>query len=81
MLWGGKIPYMSDTLYAANLSNYYPVLGKASFGDISRAFVLDPLGGDPEPIFPYLAASFIGSIVGLFLTQNESRPTLRDLKH
>ncbi|MHA1889964.1 MAG: hypothetical protein ACTSYS_03160, partial [Promethearchaeota archaeon] len=32
-------------------------------------FLLIPLAGEPEPIFPYLAVSFIGSIIGIELSK------------
>jgi len=77
---GGFTPYASDTAYAANMNPYYPVLGTASFWDVLRAFFLNPLAGDPEPLFPYLAASFMGSIIGIYLTQDQTKPSLHDLR-
>jgi hypothetical protein len=48
----------------------YPL---ASFSDYILLFFLMPLHGIPEPIFPFLAVSFIGNIIGLKLceTPNE----------
>jgi len=37
--------------------------------DFILKFFLLPLAGIPEPIFPFLAVSFIGSIIGLLLCQ------------
>lgn len=48
---------------------YTPVLGQASFWEIIRAPFLTPLAASIEPIFPYLAISFVGSIIGLKLSQ------------
>ncbi len=39
----------------------------ASFGEYVLKFFLLPLGGHPEPIFPFLSVSFIGNIIGLQL--------------
>lgn len=57
--------------FPAHLGDYdisYPRIGEASFGRILLVFILEPLAGFPEPVFPYLAASFIGTILGIFLT-------------
>ncbi len=52
MLWGGNFRTCPIQAYAANLSNYYPVLGKASFGDILRAFVWIPSAVIRNQSFP-----------------------------
>jgi len=57
--------------YPAHLETYYlsyPRIGVDSFGRFILVFFLQPLAGYPEPVFPYLAASFIGTIFGIFLT-------------
>lgn len=57
--------------FPSQLGNYtlsYPVIGVDSFWRFLLVFILEPIAGHPEPIFPYLAASFIGTIFGLFLT-------------
>lgn len=57
--------------YPVQLGDYtlsYPVIGVDSFWRFVLVFFLQPLAGFPEPVFPYLAASFIGTIFGLFLT-------------
>ncbi len=46
----------------------YPRIGEAGFWRILLVFFLEPLAGHPEPLFPYLAASFVGTIFGLFLS-------------
>ncbi len=51
----------------------YPRIGQDSFGRFLLVFFLQPLAGHPEPLFPYLAVSFIGTIFGIFLTMPESR--------
>ncbi|MDZ7820417.1 MAG: hypothetical protein U5N26_00625 [Candidatus Marinimicrobia bacterium] len=51
----------------------YPRIGENPFGYFLLVFFLQPLAGHPEPLFPYLAVSFIGTIFGIFLTMPESR--------
>nr|MDO8111671.1 heparan-alpha-glucosaminide N-acetyltransferase domain-containing protein [Candidatus Sigynarchaeota archaeon] len=64
-------PHGSDPL----LGNGEPVLGLSPWYDHVLYFFLNPIAGAPEPIFPYLAASFIGSIIGIVLSQpRESIP-------
>lgn len=54
----------------------YPRIGEATLGRFILVFFLEPLAGHPEPLFPYLAASFVGTIFGLFLTMpQEQRKT------
>ncbi len=47
----------------------YVYLGKSPWNDYITLFLLGPLAGHPEPVFPYLAASFLGSIVGIWMAQ------------
>ncbi len=57
--------------FPAHLETYYlsyPRLGTDSIWRFLLVFILEPLAGYPEPVFPYLAASFVGTIFGLFLT-------------
>lgn len=49
----------------------YGYLGYDSIWELTRLFFLMPLAGQVEPIFPFLAVSFIGSIIGLFLMKKE----------
>jgi len=48
----------------------YPLEGTSTFGDYILLFLLMPLAGQPEPIFPFLAVSFMGSIIGIWITQD-----------
>ncbi|HUT79713.1 MAG TPA: hypothetical protein VMZ29_00810 [Candidatus Bathyarchaeia archaeon] len=50
-----------------------PWIGSEPFWDIFRAPFLAPLAGSPEPIFPYLAVSFIGSIIGIVISQPKDK--------
>lgn len=51
----------------------YPYIGITPFKDFVILFFLNPIAGHVEPIFPYLAVSFMGSIIGLYLTQEKSQ--------
>ncbi len=46
-------------------------LGYDSFGRLVILFFLNPLAAPVEPIFPFLAVSYIGSIIGLFLIRKQ----------
>ncbi|MBN2157585.1 MAG: hypothetical protein JW776_16175 [Candidatus Lokiarchaeota archaeon] len=49
----------------------YGFLGYTPFWKLVYLWFLAPLAGQVEPIFPYLAVSFIGSAIGLFLVKNQ----------
>ncbi|MBN2157588.1 MAG: hypothetical protein JW776_16190 [Candidatus Lokiarchaeota archaeon] len=49
----------------------YGYLGYDSIWQLTKLFFLMPLAGGPEPIFPFLAVSFVGSVVGLYLTKKQ----------
>jgi len=46
----------------------YAVIGESPVGDIVLNAIMMPLGAMPEPLFPYLAVSFIGSMIGIRMT-------------
>ncbi|MFX0101735.1 MAG: hypothetical protein ACFFCS_19375 [Candidatus Hodarchaeota archaeon] len=48
--------------------NGEPDIRYASFVEIITVFFANVLAGRPEPCFPYLAASFFGSIIGIVLS-------------
>jgi hypothetical protein len=52
----------------------YPLWGTSSAIDHVVLFFLGPLGGQTEPLFPFLAVAFIGSIIGLGLTRDRPSP-------
>jgi hypothetical protein len=54
-----------------HLDVQYGILGYDPFGYIVKLFFLSPLAGQVEPIFPFLAVSYIGSIMGLFLLRKQ----------
>ncbi|MGA1819930.1 MAG: heparan-alpha-glucosaminide N-acetyltransferase domain-containing protein [Thermoplasmatota archaeon] len=56
---------------AGELDVQYPVIGESGIGDILLKTVMFPLGGNPEPLFPFLAIAFIGSIIGLYLCRKD----------
>jgi hypothetical protein len=49
----------------------YGYLGYDSIWHLTLLFFLDPLAGSVEPIFPFLAVSYIGSIIGLLLIRKQ----------
>jgi len=69
LAWGfAKIIIPSFPVQLGNYTLSYPIIGVDSFWRFVLVFFLEPLAGHPEPIFPYLAASFVGTIFGLFLS-------------
>jgi hypothetical protein len=50
-----------------------PWIGSESFWHIFRAPFLTALASPWEPIFPYLAVSFIGSIIGIVISQPKEK--------
>ncbi|MHA1766310.1 MAG: hypothetical protein ACTSVK_08610 [Promethearchaeota archaeon] len=63
-------PYAKDPKTGIIL--LYAYLGKSSFSDVVIRFFLGPLAASWEPVFPYLAASFLGSIIGVYISQDPS---------
>lgn len=51
----------------------YPVFGITPWYGWIEDFLLAPLAKDVEPIFPYLATSFIGSIIGILMAQERKQ--------
>ncbi len=49
----------------------YPYLGKSEWWEFVTLFFFNAFAGREEPIFPYLAVSFIGSIIGIRLSQKK----------
>lgn len=47
----------------------YPYLGESEWWEFITLFFFNAFAGKEEPIFPYLAVSFIGSIAGIILAQ------------
>ncbi|WP_371806743.1 hypothetical protein [Candidatus Lokiarchaeum ossiferum] len=56
--------YPYNDLQYANLANF-------NLWEIFYKFWLLPLAGEPEPVFPYLAVSYIGSVVGIYMAQED----------
>ena len=48
----------------------YPYLGRSPWWEFITHFFLNAIAGREEPIFPYLAVSFMGSIIGIILAQD-----------
>ncbi len=69
LAWGlAKIAIPGYPVQLGTFEASYPIIGVNSLGRFISVFFLQALAGHPEPVFPYLAASFIGTIFGLFLT-------------
>ncbi len=47
----------------------YPVIGISEPWEFVLLLFLGPIAGELEPVFPYLASSFIGSIIGITISQ------------
>ncbi len=52
----------------------YPLEGSSSFLDHIVLFFLGPLGGQTEPLFPFLFISFIGCMIGMGITSKHPTP-------
>ncbi len=66
--WG---TFFGQYVYFSDLQLQYGVIGYDKFGYLVKLFFLAPLSGQVEPIFPFLAVSYIGSIIGLFLMRKQ----------
>jgi uncharacterized membrane protein len=78
LMWG--LAKLISPGYPAHLETYYlsyPRIGTDSIWRFILVFFLQPLAGYPEPVFPYLAASFIGTIFGLFLTMPKEQRNVK----
>jgi hypothetical protein len=64
-------PYGTNPITGTNLST--PWIGKDSFWHLLRAPFLAMLAAPEEPLFPYLAVSFIGSIIGIIISQPKEK--------
>ncbi len=71
-------PYAIDPI--TGMPVLFGVIGKSSFGENFIRFLLGPLAASWEPIFPYLAVSFAGSIFGVYLSQEHQEIQLSTLK-
>ena len=65
--------YPFDINPVTNMPYYRPVIGISSFGEILLYTFLNPIGAPIEPIFPYLTTSFVGSIMGLHLSNDKNQ--------
>lgn len=69
LAWGiAKLIIPGFPIHLGDYTISYPVIGVDSFWRFLLVFFLQPIAGFPEPLFPYLAASFMGTIFALFLT-------------
>ncbi len=65
---GYPVEMWRPDLVGKSIEVQYAVVGESPIGEIILKAVLLPFGGLPEPLFPFLAISFIGSIIGIKLT-------------
>jgi hypothetical protein len=68
---GLPLQYPFDTPLAGKEPIQYGYLGITPFWQLVKQWFIAPLAGGPEPIVPFLAVSFIGSVIGLFLLKKE----------
>lgn len=47
----------------------YPLEGVTRWWQLIELFLLAPIAAQPEPLFPYLSISFVGSIIGIWMCQ------------
>ncbi|NHJ48184.1 MAG: DUF1624 domain-containing protein [Asgard group archaeon] len=59
---------------------YLPWFGYEPTSHVFRSFILAPLAAQMEPIFPYLAVSFLGCIFGIVLSQPKEKITKKFTK-
>jgi len=79
LVWDGIAAIVPGYPFAQNpltlRDMYTPVVGISPFGDLVAGFFLNLLAAPMEPVFPYLAISFMGSIIGIVISQpKESVP-------
>ncbi|MHA1211591.1 MAG: hypothetical protein ACTSSH_03930 [Candidatus Heimdallarchaeota archaeon] len=70
---GNVIPGYPFTNYPNGHEITQPWIGYEPFWHIFRAPFVTALASPVEPIFPYLAVSFIGSIIGIVLSQPKEK--------
>ncbi|MGA1866744.1 MAG: hypothetical protein ACMUFK_04675 [Thermoplasmatota archaeon] len=73
MWWvaGQVVPgYPFATYPGTDLMVQYPLAGHSGVLDYVKLFFLGPLAGQTEPLFPFLFISFIGAIIGIYLSMD-----------
>jgi hypothetical protein len=77
LAWSLGSPYTNEVMF-------YPPLNDletwTKIYPIPLAFILGPLAAHPEPLMPYLAASCIGSMLGMYIAQPREQIDLSWLK-
>ncbi len=64
--------------YPYGVGGQRPIIGETKFmGWVLRFFLL-PLAGHPEPLFPFLSVSFLGSMIGIWLSRE--KPSFKGLQ-
>ncbi|MHA1372224.1 MAG: hypothetical protein ACTSRA_21195, partial [Promethearchaeota archaeon] len=76
----GNAGYPFGVNPVTGVDSHSPYLTKSPWYDFILYFFLNPIAGRPEPIFPYLATSFVGSIIGLYISQDKKSIRWKFLK-
>ncbi len=63
--------YPFATHSGTDLLVQYPLIGTSGLLDLVKLFFLGPLAGQTEPLFPFLFISFIGAIMGIYLSMDK----------
>ncbi|MBD3185686.1 hypothetical protein GF325_02560 [Candidatus Bathyarchaeota archaeon] len=78
LVWAGLDRFIANGNFSSGIDpgtghgwQYGDLIDGSLWKNISRVF-LSALGGNVEPIFPFLAVSFVGSIIGLYIMKQSS---------
>jgi len=66
----------SSDLIGRDIPIQYPVIGETPIGEVGARSVLMVVAGAPEPLFPYLAISFLGSAIGTILCDRKKAKSM-----
>lgn len=70
LLSGWLVPgYPFTTNPVTGLPMFLPVIGTSSWIDLILCALINPLAAPVEPVLPYLATSYVGSIIGLQMSR------------
>jgi len=65
------IPGFPFGTWPSGTSHHMPQIGKDPFGEVILGAILGAMAAPMEPIFPYLAVSLIGTMIGIGVAQPE----------
>lgn len=55
----------------SELAVQYPMPGRTDAVTLLKLFILSPLAGQTEPLFPFMFISFIGAVIGIHLSEEK----------